>query len=136
MCLKTLEMMSLGGIHDHVSRGFARYSTDARWHVPHFEKMLYDQAQLAVAYSNALQSTGDKRFGAVVDDIVEYVCRDLSHPMGGFFSAEDADSLPEATSDKKKEGAFCVWTKDELEQLLNKEKIEACYITRLCDAKP
>ena len=66
-------------------QGFARYSTDARWHVPHFEKMLYDQAQLVVAYSYAFQATQDSKFKAIVEDILTYVNRDLSHPLGGFF---------------------------------------------------
>lgn len=121
MVLHTLDMMAKGGIHDHISQGFARYSTDARWHVPHFEKMLYDQAQLVVAYSYAFQATQDSKFKAIVEDILTYVNRDLSHPLGGFFSAEDADSKPNSNSDHKIEGAFCVWTHDELEELLKKE---------------
>lgn len=94
-----------------------------RWHVPHFEKMLYDQGQLAVAFAQAFQATQDRKFAKVVQDIVEYVCRDLRHPKGGFYSAEDADSYPEAGAESKKEGAFCVWTKDELEQLIPDEKV-------------
>ena len=121
MCLKTLEMMSLGGINDHISKGFARYSTDGKWHVPHFEKMLYDQGQLAVAYANAFKATKDEKFGKTLKDILEYVERDLRHPEGGFFSAEDADSKASVLDDKKKEGAFCVWTKDELKSLLKGE---------------
>ena len=76
----------------YIFQGFARYSTDANWHVPHFEKMLYDQAQLAVAYSYAYQATKDKKFSAIVEDIMTYVKRDLGHPLGAFYSAEDADS--------------------------------------------
>ena len=93
--MKSLEMMAEGGINDHISKGFARYSTDAKWHVPHFEKMLYDQGQLLVSYSQTFQATKDQKFAKTVEDIVEYVLRDLRHPLGGFYSAEDADSFPE-----------------------------------------
>ena len=86
ICMKCAKLKSL------FFQGFARYSTDAKWHVPHFEKMLYDQAQLTVAYSNAFQATKEAKFSAIVEDILTYVSRDLSHPMGAFFSAEDADS--------------------------------------------
>ena len=135
MCLKTLEMMSLGGINDHVSKGFARYSTDGKWHVPHFEKMLYDQGQLAVAYANAYKATKEAKFAETLRDILEYVERDLWHPEGGFFSAEDADSKPASDDgDKKKEGAFCVWTKDELESLLQQGDfltVPSCFNSRM-----
>jgi len=121
MVLHTLDKMSEGGIFDHVSKGFARYSTDARWHVPHFEKMLYDQAQLCVAYAQAFQVSKDEKYKRVVNDIVEYVSRDLTHPEGGFYCAEDADSFPERDEEAdghKKEGAFCVWTHEEIAELL------------------
>ncbi|XP_065569652.1 spermatogenesis-associated protein 20-like isoform X2 [Artemia franciscana] len=117
-CLHTLECMRRGGIHDHVSQGFARYSTDSEWHVPHFEKMLYDQAQLAVAYTNAYLATKNEVWKDVVDDILTYVSRDLSDASGGFYSAEDADSYPYEGANEKKEGAFCVWTFDELQNHL------------------
>ncbi|KAJ9586527.1 hypothetical protein L9F63_019824, partial [Diploptera punctata] len=120
MCIYTLKMMAKGGIHDHVAQGFARYSTDERWHVPHFEKMLYDQAQLAVAYSSAYVATKDPFFADVVRDILTYVSRDLSDKSGGFYSAEDADSYPTHGASHKKEGAFCVWTYNEVTSLLNK----------------
>ena len=119
MCLNTLKSMALGGIHDHVSKGFARYSTDSKWHVPHFEKMLYDQGQLAVSYAQAFRATHDRFYEAVVRDILTYINRDLRHPLGGYFSAEDADSLPSSDASKKVEGAFCVWTYDELKQHLS-----------------
>jgi len=119
MTQHTLDMMAKGGIHDHISKGFARYSTDAEWHVPHFEKMLYDQAQLAMAYTGAAKITGDKKYEDVVDDILEYVTRDVKHPLGGFFSAEDADSLPKPEDTHKKEGAFCVWEIEEVRNLLD-----------------
>ncbi|GFG29853.1 hypothetical protein Cfor_04110 [Coptotermes formosanus] len=120
MCLHTLRMMAKGGIHDHVSQGFARYSTDDRWHVPHFEKMLYDQAQLALAYSTAYVATKDPVYADIVRDILTYVNRDLSDKSGGFYSAEDADSYPTYGASHKKEGAFCVWTYDEVQSLLSK----------------
>src|SRR5207237_10853910 len=99
----TLDRMLAGGIHDHVGGGFARYSTDERWHVPHFEKMLYDNAQLAGAYLDAAQISGDPEFSRVARETLDYVLRDLSHPEGGFYSAEDADS-----GTPKVEGAFYV----------------------------
>uniref|UniRef100_A0A674EK04 Spermatosis associated 20 n=1 Tax=Salmo trutta TaxID=8032 RepID=A0A674EK04_SALTR len=118
MTLHTLRMMALGGIHDHVAQGFHRYSTDSSWHVPHFEKMLYDQAQLAVAYISAYQVSGEQVFADVAQDILLYVSRDLSDKSGGFYSAEDADSLPAAGGSEKREGAFCVWMGSEVRELL------------------
>ena len=96
-----------GGIYDHLGGGFARYSVDAAWLVPHFEKMLYDQALLARVYLHAWQVTGDDRYRQVLDETIGYVLRDLRHPDGGFYSAEDADSEGE-------EGQFYVWTPDEV----------------------
>ncbi|XP_057324268.1 spermatogenesis-associated protein 20 [Microplitis mediator] len=121
MCLHTLTKMANGGIHDHVGQGFARYSVDGKWHVPHFEKMLYDQAQLLRSYSNAYIVTKDKFFSDIVDDIVTYVTRDLRHKDGGYYSAEDADSLPSADATDKREGAFYVWTMEEIERHLDKK---------------
>ncbi|XP_067432075.1 spermatogenesis-associated protein 20 [Thunnus thynnus] len=118
MALHTLRMMALGGIHDHVAQGFHRYSTDSSWHVPHFEKMLYDQAQLAVAYITASQVSGEQLFADVAKDILVYVSRDLSDKSGGFYSAEDADSVPASGGPEKREGAFCVWTASEVRELL------------------
>ncbi|XP_029384188.1 spermatogenesis-associated protein 20 isoform X2 [Echeneis naucrates] len=118
MALHTLRMMALGGIRDHVAQGFHRYSTDSSWHVPHFEKMLYDQAQLAVAYITASQVSGEKHFAEVAEDILRYVSRDLSDKSGGFFSAEDADSLPALGGREKREGAFYVWTAGDVRELL------------------
>lgn len=118
MTVHTLMMMACGGIHDHVAKGFHRYSTDANWHLPHFEKMLYDQAQLVRAYTEAYQCTGDRQLSDVARGILCYVDRDLSHPSGGFYSAEDADSYPEEGAPEKKEGAFCVWEEAEVRRLL------------------
>lgn len=115
----TLREMAKGGLHDHVGGGFHRYSVDEQWFVPHFEKMLYDQAQIAVNYLEAQQATGVETYGWVARDIFDYVLRDLTHPAGGFYTAEDADS--EVPGDKKAEhaeGAFYVWTAEELRALL------------------
>lgn len=94
---------------------------DEKWHVPHFEKMLYDQAQLAVSYCDAYVLTKDKFYADVVEDILTYVTRDLSHPSGGFYGAEDADSYPYAGAPHKQEGAFCVWEHDEIFNLLTEK---------------
>ncbi|PYL98910.1 MAG: thioredoxin domain-containing protein, partial [Verrucomicrobia bacterium] len=88
MVLLTLRKMAAGGLHDHIGGGFHRYSVDAHWHVPHFEKMLYDQAQLASAFFDAFQITGDAECAATVRDILDYVRRDMTSPEGGFYSAE------------------------------------------------
>ncbi|MBL9204482.1 MAG: thioredoxin domain-containing protein, partial [Opitutaceae bacterium] len=110
MAAHTLRAMARGGIHDHVGGGFHRYSVDAGWFVPHFEKMLYDQAQIAVNSLEARQATGDERYGWLARDILDYVLRDLTHPEGGFYSAEDADSLVTADRPDHAEGAFYVWS--------------------------
>ncbi len=123
MALQTLKRMALGGIHDHLGGGFHRYSTDERWHVPHFEKMLYDQAQLATSYLEAYQITHDEFYSHVVRDILEYVSRDMTHTQGGFYSAEDAESAANPVRpEEKKEGAFYVWTKDEIDKILTREE--------------
>jgi len=125
MALETLRAMALGGIRDHVGGGFHRYSVDAEWRVPHFEKMLYDQAQLVLAYLEARQATGDELYAAVAEDTLDYVLRELTSPDGAFFSAEDADSLVPDTAagsadhhGEKREGAFYVWTAAEIDRLL------------------
>ena len=115
MVLHTCERMAAGGIHDQLGGGFARYAVDAGWLVPHFEKMLYDNAQLVNLYLDAFQVSGERRFADVVRDILGYVLRDLTHPEGGFFSAEDADS-------EGKEGKFYCWTRGELATLLAPEE--------------
>src|SRR4029077_18768758 len=108
MTLFTLRKMAEGGIHDHLGGGFHRYSVDTVWHVPHFEKMLYDQAQLASAYLDAYQITHDSFFAAIARDILDYVQRDMTGPEGGFYSAEDADSLVQTGKPDRAEGAFYV----------------------------
>ena len=118
MVLRTLRAMALGGMRDHIGGGFHRYSVDGDWRVPHFEKMLYDQAQLVLAYVEAAQLTGDPFFADVAADTLAYVRRDLRHPEGGFFSAEDADSVPpehaNAPAAHKSEGAFYIWRDEEI----------------------
>ena len=121
----TLDHMSAGGIHDHLGGGFHRYSVDRFWHVPHFEKMLYDQAQLVVANLEAYQLSGYARYADAARDILGYVRRDLSSPDGGFFSAEDADSLLTTGSAEHAEGAFYVWTKAEIDSALTPGEAEA-----------
>ena len=118
MALFTLRKMAAGGMHDHLGGGFHRYSVDRYWHVPHFEKMLYDQAQLATAYVDAFQITQDRQFESVARDILDYVPRDMTSKEGGFFSAEDADSLSEHGKPEHGEGAFYVWTKKEIDAAL------------------
>ncbi len=113
MVEKTLFGMVFGGMWDHVGGGFHRYSTDSRWFLPHFEKMLYDQALLAQTYLEAYQVTRQEFYAETVRHIFNYVLRDLGHPQGGFYSAEDADSMdPKAA--RKREGAFYVWEKQEI----------------------
>ncbi len=121
MSLHTLRAMAQGGIHDHIGSGFHRYSTDATWHVPHFEKMLYDQAQLASSYVEAYQITHDSFFAETARDILEYVLRDMRSPEGAFYSAEDADSLIQAGKPAHAEGAFYVWDAHEIEKVLGAE---------------
>jgi uncharacterized protein YyaL (SSP411 family) len=111
----TLDHMARGGMHDHLGGGFHRYSTDAQWLVPHFEKMLYDQALLARTYLEAYQVTGKEEYAAVAQGIFTYVLRDMTAPEGGFLSAEDADSEGE-------EGKFYVWTPEEIQEVLGREE--------------
>ncbi len=118
MDLVTLRKMAAGGMHDHLGGGFHRYSVDRYWHVPHFEKMLYDQAQLASAYVDAFQITRDPQYADVACDILDYVARDMTSKDGGFFSAEDADSLFEQGKPEHGEGAFYVWTEKQVEATL------------------
>lgn len=116
MVLHTCRAMAAGGIHDQLGGGFARYSVDAQWLVPHFEKMLYDNAQLASLYLDALLVSGEAAYAQVVRDILHYVRRDMTHPAGGWFSAEDADS-------EGHEGKFYCWTRAELAELLSPREL-------------
>ena len=115
MVEKTLTEMRHGGIYDHIGFGFARYSTDQNWFVPHFEKMLYDQAMLVIAYTETYLVTKNEFYKETAKEILEYVLRDMTHPEGGFYSAEDADSEGE-------EGKFYLWDADELRNVLDKKE--------------
>jgi uncharacterized protein YyaL (SSP411 family) len=132
MVLHTCDRMAAGGINDQLGGGFARYSVDAEWLVPHFEKMLYDNAQLVQLYLDAYLVSGEARHAQVVRDILGYVQRDMTHPDGGFYSAEDADS-------EGHEGKFYCWTRTELAKLLAPEEfnvaitaIRSRWQTRMC----
>jgi uncharacterized protein len=122
MALWTLRAMALGGMRDHLGGGFHRYSVDGDWRVPHFEKMLYDQAQLVLAFVEAAQITGDLVYLDVALDTLEYVGRDLTDPAGGFYSAEDADSVPPERAAEpnphKMEGAYYIWSDAEIGEVL------------------
>ncbi len=119
MVFATLRAMARGGINDQLGGGFHRYSVDERWFVPHFEKMLYDQAQAVVSYLEAFQAGGGAEFAGVARSILEYVLRDMTHPDGAFFSAEDADSVIDPRKPAVKgEGAFYVWRQAEIDELL------------------
>ncbi len=120
----TLQAMRMGGIYDQVGFGFHRYSTDAEWSLPHFEKMLYDQALLAIAYIEAYQATGKEEYAGTAREILEYVLRDMTSTDGGFYSAEDADSEGE-------EGRFYSWTAEELKGVLDNEEFK--LLIRLYD---
>jgi len=111
MVLKTLDNIRLGGIYDHIGFGFHRYSTDAKWLLPHFEKMLYDQAMLVMAYTEAYQVTKKEEYMRTAKEVISYVLRDMTHKEGGFYSAEDADSEGE-------EGKFYIWTEEEFKNIL------------------
>ncbi len=117
MVEKTLDAMAKGGIYDHIGGGFHRYATDARWLVPHFEKMLYDQALLSKVYLQAYQITKNQKYATIAREVFEYVLRDMTDTQGGFYSAEDADS-------EGKEGAFYVWDPKQIKSILDKDEAE------------
>ena len=119
----TLDRMAAGGIYDQLGGGFSRYSTDATWHVPHFEKMLYDNAQLAQLYTRAWLVTREDRYRRVAADTLEYLIREMRHPDGGFFSSQDADS-------EGVEGKFFAWSWDELVVLIGEDAAEAFGATQ------
>ncbi len=120
MAEKTLTKMANGGMYDHVGGGFHRYSTDNRWLVPHFEKMLYDNALLATVYTEAYQATGNKEYKKVTKEILDYILRDMTSPDGGFYSATDADSI--GPKGHREEGYYFTWTPHEIDQTLSKKE--------------
>jgi uncharacterized protein YyaL (SSP411 family) len=126
MVEKTLQAMRRGGIFDHIGFGFHRYSTDEQWLVPHFEKMLYDQAMLAMAYTEMYQATAEEEYAQTAREVFTYVLRDMTAAGGGFYSAEDADSEGE-------EGKFYLWTFDEIKRILNSD--EADLFIKVFDIK-
>jgi uncharacterized protein len=126
MIERTLQAMRLGGIHDHLGFGFHRYSTDIQWRVPHFEKMLYDQALMAIAYIETYQATGKSEYKEVAKEIFAYITRDLTDPKGAFYSAEDADS-------DGVEGKFYLWTEEEIRTVLSPE--DSDLVIRLFNIK-
>ncbi len=115
MAEKALDSMYKGGIYDHIGFGFCRYSTDRKWLVPHFEKMLYDNALLSITYLEAYQATQKEKYGLIAHDILTYILRDMTSPEGGFYCAEDADS-------EGVEGKFYLWTLDEVKEILGDEE--------------
>ncbi len=125
MALQSLRTMALGGMRDQIGGGFHRYSVDREWRVPHFEKMLYDQAQLVLAYLEAAQITGEAFYADVAEDTLRYVRREMTDPAGGFYSAEDADSVPPEAAGgpeaHKREGAFYVWRDEEIAEVLGED---------------
>jgi len=131
MVLLTLREMAKGGMNDQLGGGMHRYSVDARWFVPHFEKMLYDQAQLAISYVEAFQITGDREYAATARTIFDYVLRDMTEAGGGFYSAEDADSVVDPAQPRVKgEGAFYIWSAEEIQRLVGQptcEWLNHCY---------
>jgi len=124
MVEKTLQRIRNGGLYDHIGFGFHRYSTDSQWLVPHFEKMLYDQAMLAMAYTETYQATGKEEYAQTAREIFTYILRDMTAPEGGFYSAEDADSEGE-------EGKFYIWRREEINQILSAE--EAVLAFKVCN---
>ncbi|MCA8960275.1 MAG: thioredoxin domain-containing protein, partial [Planctomycetes bacterium] len=123
MVARTLAAMANGGIHDHVGSGFHRYSTDAQWLVPHFEKMLYDNAQLAVTYTDAYRVEPHDGAKRIATSILEFVLRDLTSPEGGFYSATDADSI--GPSGEREEGYYYTWTPEEVRAVLTGRELDA-----------
>ena len=122
----TLDHMAAGGMFDHLGGGFHRYCVDDRWLVPHFEKMLYDNALLAICYLEAWQATGKEEYAVVVRQTLDYLLRDMTDPQGGFYSGEDADS-------EGQEGKFYLWTSDEIEAVLTAETATTLLPRVRCD---
>ena len=121
MTMHTLDAMANGGIHDQLGGGFHRYATDAGWRVPHFEKMLYDESQLALAYLHAFQITHNDAYAATTRDTLDFVLREMRSPTGGFYSALDADSPLPGNSQQSGEGAYYVWSARQVKELLGSD---------------
>lgn len=126
MVITTLNNMYYGGIHDHIGFGFHRYTIEPRWHVPHFEKMLYDQALISMAYLEAFQATGNLTYQNIAEEVFEYVIRDMQSPQGGFYSAEDADS-------EGVEGKFYLWRKNDIDRLLGEDAPLICELFNISE---
>lgn len=133
MLRQTLRQMAYGGMYDQIGGGFHRYSVDERWLVPHFEKMLYDNALLLRLYRQAALASGDNELQRIAAETTDYLLRDLRHPDGGFFSSEDADSLPDAAAEHAEEGAFYVWTPTELQAVLGADAAAVIALYQVSD---
>jgi uncharacterized protein len=133
MLEKTLRSMAAGGMYDQLGGGFHRYSVDEEWLVPHFEKMLYDNALLARVYVEAFQATGDPFYRRVAEETLDYLAREMRHPDGGFYSTQDADSLSEHGAALKEEGAFFVWTPAEVREVLGGDALAFSQIFDITD---
>jgi len=134
MLAATLRAMAEGGIYDQLGGGFHRYSVDAQWLVPHFEKMLYDNVLLARVYLETFQATGEPFYRRIAEETLDYLVREMCHPEGGFFSTQDADSLPTPESPQKHEGAFFVWTPAELRDALGSDAMVFAALYDVTDA--
>ena len=134
MVVTTLEQMARGGMYDQIGGGFARYSTDHRWLVPHFEKMLYDNAQLAPLYAEAFALTKGTYFRRIAEETYNFVLREMTDPQGGFYSALDAESYVAQGSHEKEEGAYYVWTPEEVRDVLGEQDGEA--VCQIYDVTP
>lgn len=126
MVMTTLNNMYYGGIHDHIGFGFHRYTIEPQWHVPHFEKMLYDQALISMAYLEAFQATGNLTYQNIAEEVFGYVIRDMQSPQGGFYSAEDADS-------EGVEGKFYLWIKSDIDHLLGDDAPLICELFNISE---
>ncbi|OGR16013.1 MAG: hypothetical protein A2X81_05760 [Desulfobacterales bacterium GWB2_56_26] len=129
IALHSLRKMADGGMYDQLGGGFHRYSVDDRWFVPHFEKMLYDQGQLAGVYLDAFVLSGDRQFARVAEETFAYLLRDMQHPAGGFYAAEDADSVNPYAPTEHSEGAFYLWTEEEIRSRLAPDTAELFCFT-------
>src|SRR5262245_48904 len=130
---KTLHAMAEGGMYDQLGGGFHRYSVDEKWLVPHFEKMLYDNALLARVYLEMFQASGDPFYRRIAEETLDYMVREMRHPSGGFYSTQDADSLPTADAAHKHEGAFFVWTPAEVREILGSDAMVFSQIFDITD---